>query len=170
MRTLDDLRLLAPRPQLVFALRGGRWQQLLSAGVIKSLRDELHGLRMQNFQLNQQLVSMSSSGFVPGQASGRDTPQGAYAGAHQQQEHAGAAGPTARTQPVPEQQLQSMQRAEQTIEHMSAELQHVRGQNAHLAMANNLLQRSYADVKRENEALLEKLERLERVFIDRTDQ
>lgn len=136
-----------------------------TAGVIKALRDELQGLRTQNFQLNQQLVSMSSSGFLPGQASGRITPQVASQGAQQQ-----PGMPMVRTQSVPEQQLQSIQRAEQTIEHMSAELQHVRRQNAHLAMANNLLQRSYADVKRENETLLEKLERLERVFIDRNDQ
>lgn len=135
-----------------------------TAGVIKSLRDELQGLRVQNSQLSQQLMSVSSSGLSQG--SGRTTPQGA----HPEMQHPGMLGPMARTQSVPEQQLQSMQRAEQTIEHMSAELQHVRRQNAHLAMANNLLQRSYADVKRENDALLEKLERLERVFIDRNDQ
>lgn len=34
IRTLSDLRLLAPRPQPVFALRGGRWQRLLSSELV----------------------------------------------------------------------------------------------------------------------------------------
>jgi hypothetical protein len=141
------------------------------AASLKSLRDEVQGLRMQNYALHQQLSSLSftsASGLLQGHAlSGRSTPQqggGGYPGGGL--DH--LAG-MQRTQSVPEHRLDEQRQREQqaAAERMAAELQHLRRQNAHLSMANGLLQRSYNEVKGENDSLQDKLERLERVFIDK---
>lgn len=134
------------------------------AASLKSLRDEVQGLRMQNMALHQQLSSISASGLLQGHGamSGRSTPQQPFGAGSAQ------AG-MQRTQSVPEHRYEEarQQREQVAAEHVAAELAHLRRQNAHMQMANNLLQRSYNEVKRENDALHDKLERLERVFVDK---
>lgn len=138
------------------------------AASLKSLRDEVQSLRLQNMALHQQLSAISASGVhgSHGVQSGRSTP------AQLQQQpgsgYGGQAGMPRAQQPAVDDARQ--QREAEAAEHMEAELRHLRSQNAHMQMANNLLQRSYNEVKRENDALQEKLDRLERVFVEKADQ
>lgn len=111
------------------------------AASLKSLREEVHGLRAHNMALTQQLGALHAAP-PPMQP---------------------AMGPGAHAHSA---QLPTAQSAAALAE-LERELLQLRQQNAHLRISNDLLQRSYDDVKRENEALHEKLERLERVFIEK---
>jgi len=136
------------------------------AASLKSLRDEVQGLRAHNMQLHQQLSAASASGLMQGLTmSGRSSPQQMGPAGNGYGPRGHDFGHMQRTQSVPEQMVR--QQEQMAAEQMGAEVQHLRRQNAHLQMANNLLQRSYNEVKRENETLQDKLERLERVFVDK---
>lgn len=132
---------------------------------LKHLQEEMQALRRENAVLRQQLVmsaSVSSISSVPqattpgaGSPFSGATPQlgGPPPSGHQIQPRSRAPS------------LDQVPAAKDRDENKRA-VKRLHEQNAHLELTNKLLQRSYNDMKRENDMLLVKLDRLERIFVE----